>query len=93
MAGFEGGLTVLNCALQGMRPEQLVFASDYPQNFTGVNTETGKGMLDLKKYVEAVRELPLDQESKKRILGGTAAEPPEALTRQHRSFFKKCSWR
>lgn len=46
IAGFEGGLTAVNCALQGMRPEQLVFASDYPQDFTGVNTDTGKGMLD-----------------------------------------------
>ena len=32
-----------------VRPEQLIFASDYPQDFTGVNADTGKGMLDLKK--------------------------------------------
>ena len=30
MAGFEGSMVALNCALQGIRPERLVFASDYP---------------------------------------------------------------
>src|SRR5574341_2062343 len=35
MAGFEGGLTALNCGLLGIRPERLVFATDYPQDFTG----------------------------------------------------------
>ena len=55
MAGFEGGTTALNCALEGIRPERLVFASDYPQDFTGVNTDTGKGMTELRNYVEAVR--------------------------------------
>jgi predicted TIM-barrel fold metal-dependent hydrolase len=28
MAGFEGGIAALNCALQGIRPERMVFASD-----------------------------------------------------------------
>jgi predicted TIM-barrel fold metal-dependent hydrolase len=73
MAGFEGGLAALNCALQGIRPERLVFASDYPQDFTGVNTDTGKGMRELKNYIETIRNLPLDQKSKEKILGGTAA--------------------
>jgi hypothetical protein len=31
LAGFEGCLPALNCALQGIRPERLVFASDYPR--------------------------------------------------------------
>ena len=44
LAGFEGGLSALHCALQGIRAERLLFASDYPQDFTGVNTDTGKGM-------------------------------------------------
>ena len=48
MAGFEGGQAALNCALLGIRPERLVFASDNPQDFTGVNTDTGKGMSELK---------------------------------------------
>lgn len=73
MAGFEGGMAALNCALQGIRPDRLVFASDYPQDFTGVNTDTGKGMKELKNYIETIRNLPLDQKSKEKILGDTAA--------------------
>ena len=73
MAGFEGGAVALNCALQGIRPERLIFASDYPQDFTGVNTDTGKGMEALKNYIEAIRRLPLDEKSKEDVLGGTAA--------------------
>src|SRR5262245_3618016 len=73
MAGFEGGQAALYCALQGIRAERLVFASDYPQDFTGVNTDTGKGMKELKQYVEAIRKLPLSEQSKEAMLGGTAA--------------------
>ncbi|MBI2232242.1 MAG: amidohydrolase [Deltaproteobacteria bacterium] len=73
MAGFEGGLVALNCALQGIRPERLVFASDYPQDFTGVNTDTGKGMRELRGYIEAIRRLDLKDQTKEAILGGTAA--------------------
>jgi len=73
MAGFEGGSVALNCALQGIRPERLVFASDYPQDFTGVNTDTGRGMDELKNYIEAIRRLPLNEQSKEDVLGGTAA--------------------
>jgi predicted TIM-barrel fold metal-dependent hydrolase len=74
MAGFEGGAAALNCALQGIRPERLVFASDYPQDFTGVNTDTGKGMAALHDYVMTVRHLPLEEKQKEAMLGGTAAE-------------------
>ena len=74
MAGFEGGVVALNCALQGIRPERLVFASDYPQDFTGVNTDSGKGISELKNYIDAVRRLPLDAASHEKILGGTAAD-------------------
>ena len=73
MAGFEGGLTALSCALLGIRPERLVFASDYPQDFTGVNTDTGRGMKELKEYIQAVRNLPLADATKEAILGGTAS--------------------
>jgi predicted TIM-barrel fold metal-dependent hydrolase len=73
MAGFEGGLTALSCGLLGIRPDRLVFASDYPQDFTGVNTDTGRGMKELRDYVQAVRNLPLDDAIKEAILGDTAA--------------------
>ena len=73
LAGFEGGLTALHCALLGIRPERLVFASDYPQDFAGVNTDSGKGMQALREYIEAVRGLDFKEEIKEAILGGTAA--------------------
>jgi Amidohydrolase len=72
LAGFEGGLPALHCALQGIRPERLVFASDYPQDFTGMNTDTGKGMQELKNYIDSIRRLPLKRGSIDAILGGTA---------------------
>jgi predicted TIM-barrel fold metal-dependent hydrolase len=74
MAGFEGGLAALQCALQGIKPERLIFASDYPQDFTGVNTDTGKGMTELRNYVDAIRKLPIEADNLERMLGGTAAE-------------------
>jgi predicted TIM-barrel fold metal-dependent hydrolase len=73
MAGFEGGSAALNCALQAIRPERLVFASDYPQDFTGVNTNTGKGMAELRHYIETIRGLALSEAVKDAVLGGTAA--------------------
>jgi len=72
LAGFEGGMPALHCALQGIRPERLVFASDYPQDFTGVNTDTGKGMQELRDYIAAVQNLPLSDANKKAILADTA---------------------
>jgi hypothetical protein len=50
----------------------LAFASDYPQDFTGVNTDTGKGMRELKNYIDSIRSLPLNQETIDAILGGIA---------------------
>jgi len=73
LAGFEGGMPALRCALEGIRPERLVFASDYPQDFTGVNTDTGKGMQELRKYIQAVGQLDFTSEVKEAILGETAA--------------------
>jgi hypothetical protein len=67
MAGFEGGMTALNCALQGMRAERLVFATAYPQDFTGVNTDTGNGMREIRNYITAVRHLPLGEGAKSRL--------------------------
>jgi len=49
LAGFEGGLPALHCALQGIRPERLVFASDYPQDFTGVKHRHWEGDAGIKK--------------------------------------------
>ncbi len=73
MAGFEGGLTALRCGLSGVRPERLVFATDYPQDFTGASTATGKGMAAIRDYIAAVKSLELGDKIKQDILGGTAA--------------------
>ncbi len=74
LAGFECGLAALHCALQVIRSERLVFASDYPQDFTGVNTDTGRGMKELKAYIDTVRALALSDATKEAILGRTAAQ-------------------
>ena len=73
LAGFEGCLPSLYCALQGIRPERLVFASDYPQDFSGVNTDTGRGMKEIRAYIDAVRGLELKADLTEAILGDTAA--------------------
>jgi predicted TIM-barrel fold metal-dependent hydrolase len=73
LSGFEGGLTALRCALEGIRPDRLVFATDYPQDFTGVNTDTGRGMKEIRDYIEAVRNLNLGPDVKEGILGNVAA--------------------
>ena len=74
LAGFEGCLPALHCALQGIRPERLVFATDYPQDFSGVNTDTGRGLKEIRAYIEAVGALDLKAAQKEAILGGTAKE-------------------
>lgn len=48
----------------GHSPRAPRFCYDHPQDFTGVNTDTGKGMDELKNYIEAIRRLPLDDKSK-----------------------------
>jgi predicted TIM-barrel fold metal-dependent hydrolase len=73
MAGFEGGEAALHCALTGIKPQRLVFATDYPQDFTGVLTNTGKGLAQIRDYASAIRKLELPAEVKEDILGGTAA--------------------
>lgn len=73
LAGFEGGLAALRCALLGIKPERLVFATDYPQDFTGACTDTGKGSGSIREYVGAVRSLELPEKAREEILGGTAA--------------------
>ncbi len=74
MAGFEGGPNALACALTGIKPQRLVFATDYPQDFTGATTQTGKGVGDIRGYIEAIRRLDLPDAARAAMLGGTAAD-------------------
>jgi predicted TIM-barrel fold metal-dependent hydrolase len=73
LAGFEGGQGAVRCALTGIRPERLVFATDYPQDFTGATTQTGAGVEGIADYIRFVRSLPVRDGAADAILGGTAA--------------------
>lgn len=72
-AGFEGGPVALRCAVAGIRPDRLVFATDYPQDFTGATTQSGKTFLDIRAYIDDIRSLDLPAGASDAILGGTAA--------------------
>ncbi|MEQ1886085.1 MAG: amidohydrolase family protein [Bryobacteraceae bacterium] len=74
LSGFEGGPIALRSAIAGIRHDRLVFATDYPQDFTGATTQSGKGVPDIRKYIELVRSLGLPQDEVDTILGGTAAK-------------------
>ncbi len=52
MAGFEGSPIALRCALEGIRPERMVFATDYPQNFTNSDPQQGKNADGMREYIE-----------------------------------------
>ena len=73
MAGFEGSPIALRCALEGIRPERLVFATDYPQNFNNSDPSQGKSVAGVREYIEEIRRLPLAEAVKQSMLGGTAA--------------------
>jgi predicted TIM-barrel fold metal-dependent hydrolase len=74
MAGFEGSPTALRCALEGIRPERMVFATDYPQNFNSSDPKQGRNVDGVSEYIDEIRRLPLDTTVKDGMLGGTAAE-------------------
>lgn len=73
MAGFEGSPIALRCALEGIRPERLVFATDYPQNFNNSDPKQGKSVDGVSEYIDEIRALPLDAKVKDDMLGRTAA--------------------
>jgi len=73
MAGFEGSPVALRCALEGIRPERLVFATDYPQNFNNSDPKQGKSVDGVSEYLDEIRALPLDAKVKDDMLGRTAA--------------------
>jgi predicted TIM-barrel fold metal-dependent hydrolase len=73
MAGFEGSPIALRCALEVIKPERMVFATDYPQNFNNRDPKLGKNIDGVREYVELICGLPLASQVKEDILGGTAA--------------------
>jgi aminocarboxymuconate-semialdehyde decarboxylase len=73
MAGFEGSPIALRCAMEGIHPEQMVFATDYPQNFNSEDPKIGKNVDGIREYIQEIQNLPLDVNVKQDMLGGTAA--------------------
>ena len=65
MAGSHGGMNSVKFALASIRPDRLVFGTDYPQEFS-------EGPMEIKTYIENVRKLELDEASKELMLGGNA---------------------
>ena len=71
-AGFEGGPAAMRCGLEGIRPDRLVFATDYPQDFTGATTQTGTGVEGIRAYIDLIRGLSVSGREARAILGDTA---------------------
>ncbi len=67
LAGHQGGMASVHCALTGISPERLLFGTDYPQNFRGAP-------LMIKTYIENIKKLDLDEASKEAILGGNGRQ-------------------
>ena len=66
IAGYEGGMNAVKCALMYIAPEKLLFATDYPYNFTNLPDKANK-------YIENINRLDLPSHTKQLILGGNAA--------------------
>ena len=73
MAGFEGSPIALRCGLEVIRPERLIFATDYPQNFNNSDPKQGKSIAGVAEYIELIRQLPLAANSIEDMLAGSAA--------------------
>jgi predicted TIM-barrel fold metal-dependent hydrolase len=65
LAGREIGMETLKCALTNIKPERLMFGTDYPPNFIN----DGKGMGD---YIKEIRNLDLGNKSIDSILSNNA---------------------
>ena len=62
LAGREIGMNSVRCALTNISTKRLLFATDYPLNFT--NDPIG-----MKTYIEKIHQLDMDKESIEAILG------------------------
>ena len=66
MAGYEGGMNAVRCALTTISPDRLLFGTDYPFNFTG--NPSG-----VRSYIEDIRRLDLSEGAIEGMLGENAA--------------------
>jgi predicted TIM-barrel fold metal-dependent hydrolase len=67
LAGHWGGMQSVACALTTISPSRLVFATDYPQNFS-------TDPMEIKTYIENIKHLNIAELDKQAILGGNAKE-------------------
>ena len=67
----EGGMIAAKCALLAIKPQRMVFATDYPQG-----SKDGQGM---KQYVDNLRRLGLPQKDLEAMLSGNARELLEGV--------------
>ncbi len=65
LAGHHGGMNSVKCALTTIQPTRLVFATDYPQEFSG-------DPLSIKTFIKNIKKLEIDEGSKNAILGDNA---------------------
>ena len=59
--GFFGNINAVKCALVEMKPKNIVFGTDYPQEI--------RHEAQIERFVRDIKELPLSQEEIKGILG------------------------
>ena len=62
MAGREIGVQTTQCALTNIRPDRLLFGTDYPPNFIN----DGKGM---GTYIKKIKQLKMDKKTIEGMLG------------------------
>ena len=67
MAGREGGMAAVHCALTTISPRRLMFGSDWPFNYDH-NPQKAR------QFIENIRKLDLPPEDIEAMLGGTAAK-------------------
>ena len=65
LAGHFGGMTSVKLAVMTFRPSQILFGTDFPQDFM-------EAPMKIKTFIEDIRKLDLDKGSIDLILGGNA---------------------
>lgn len=67
LAGDQGWMGSVQCALTGISPQRLVFGTDYPQHFRDEPLKIGT-------FIQNIRNLNLSEKDKEAILGGNSRQ-------------------
>lgn len=67
MAGRETGMAAVKSALTTIRPDKLMFGTDWPYNFDHEPKE-------VRRFIQEIRNLPLSKEEVDGMLGGNASK-------------------